>query len=165
MLVCFRNCKRERTYINVVYFDQLIDPFTGKNNLFRQLNIFSRQKTFFPLVTEKCENTEKDYFNQPRACKANVCWPKYTTINDSIQILLLSDTQGFAPHASANLLSECMTSFIVAQKYQIKMQYPKVTCSVVRVNVPKWNISDTLFQTNPMELLFKVFGRLNPIID
>ena len=45
----------------------------------------------------------------------------------------ISDTQALALHASANLLSECMTSFIVAQKDQIKMQYPKVTCSVVRV--------------------------------
>ena len=35
-------------------------------------------------VTEKdrktCENTEKDDFDQQTACRAPVCWSKYTTL-------------------------------------------------------------------------------------
>ena len=34
---------------------------------------------FFCLSWKKCLNDEKDEFNKQTACKAPICWSKYTT--------------------------------------------------------------------------------------
>ena len=48
-----------------------------KTLIFHFLCLFSTMVAF---CKKRCENTEKDHFNQPMACEAPVCWSKSTTL-------------------------------------------------------------------------------------